>query len=499
MLRFLGPLLSVLLFAASLPTALPAPLPPSGAPPLSPLTLSLSESTFASELALRGRLFVKFFAPWCSHCRSLAPTWDRVAASIHALPHPFPAALSAARSATAFKQPGAVVAGSYRTPTTIAEVDCTVNTALCRAFQVTGYPTLALVQAAGVGETVYFHAPLVSPFKDDSAASLAGAAGSASGAAGSAGGARRASGANASEEGLVLSYSPLPTPTLAPASPTGTRSAADAAAADAPAAAELAAAATVASSLPGGVARYSGGRDFKSLVAAAAALVPKAPLPSKYKSLPSPSALTATTAPASAAAAAGSSRGSPGSGSDAFSWISWRFGLVAVAVLAFAGGFILNATVCRVELSENRRARAILAKNSRKPTLSSSFSSGGGGGGAAAATAEEEEDEEDEERLCGWSSGWGTEATGEEDAQPLHKGRGKGKGKGKSKGTRGESRKTSAVAAAVQAAAAAAAAATAAATAAAAAASDDDDEEEDEEAGVGIDDEGTEMVPIRSA
>merc|ERR1712244_160992 len=63
--------------------------------------------------ATTGDWFVKFYAPWCGHCKRLAPTWEEVA--------------------TALK--GKV---------NIAKVDVTQNRALGKQFGVKGFPTLLL-------------------------------------------------------------------------------------------------------------------------------------------------------------------------------------------------------------------------------------------------------------------------------------------------------------------------------------------------------------------
>jgi len=75
--------------------------------------LILSENTFDSSA--NGLLFVKFYAPWCGHCKRLAPTWSELADN--------------------FKDEEGV---------NIAKVDCTVEKKLCSKHKVSGYPTLLI-------------------------------------------------------------------------------------------------------------------------------------------------------------------------------------------------------------------------------------------------------------------------------------------------------------------------------------------------------------------
>lgn len=78
------------------------------------MALALTSDSFEHGIET-GTTFVKFFAPWCGHCKRMAPTWDQLATKFVG------------------------VAGVK-----IAKVDCTLaeSKELCSKEDVNGFPTL---------------------------------------------------------------------------------------------------------------------------------------------------------------------------------------------------------------------------------------------------------------------------------------------------------------------------------------------------------------------
>ncbi|CAD7700193.1 unnamed protein product [Ostreobium quekettii] len=88
--------------------------------------VTLTSKNF-KEATADGKLWlIKFYAPWCGHCKRLAPTW---------------------------KELGDDYEGSKEIA--IAHIDCTVEKSICSEAEVKGYPTLKL----------YYEGKLYKPYK----------------------------------------------------------------------------------------------------------------------------------------------------------------------------------------------------------------------------------------------------------------------------------------------------------------------------------------------
>eukprot|EP00545_Synedropsis_sp_CCMP1620_P008324 CAMPEP_0119012640 /NCGR_PEP_ID=MMETSP1176-20130426/7111_1 /TAXON_ID=265551 /ORGANISM="Synedropsis recta cf, Strain CCMP1620" /LENGTH=221 /DNA_ID=CAMNT_0006965637 /DNA_START=48 /DNA_END=713 /DNA_ORIENTATION=+ len=73
---------------------------------------TLTEANYA-QLTAGKTVFVKFYAPWCGHCKAMAPDWEKLA-------------------------------DEWRDHKVglIAQIDCVEEAQLCQDFEVEGYPTL---------------------------------------------------------------------------------------------------------------------------------------------------------------------------------------------------------------------------------------------------------------------------------------------------------------------------------------------------------------------
>ncbi len=64
-------------------------------------------------------LFVNFYAPWCGHCKALAPEYEKFAQQI--------------KNDDKLKDKFMVI-----------KVDCTIETHICNTYEVKGYPTIKI-------------------------------------------------------------------------------------------------------------------------------------------------------------------------------------------------------------------------------------------------------------------------------------------------------------------------------------------------------------------
>jgi len=78
--------------------------------------IDLTDATFDSEVNKYDFILVEFFAPWCGHCKKLAPEYEKAATRLKREDPPIP----------------------------LAKVDCTANSDSCSKHGVSGYPTLKM-------------------------------------------------------------------------------------------------------------------------------------------------------------------------------------------------------------------------------------------------------------------------------------------------------------------------------------------------------------------
>jgi thiol-disulfide isomerase/thioredoxin len=101
--------------------------------------VSLDPESFRYALEEHEFVFVDFFAGWCSHCKALAPTWEKFAEVMHDVEDTVEQPETEDYSAEEYEK-----AKRLQFPALIAKVDCVAHHMFCMQQRVQGYPTLSL-------------------------------------------------------------------------------------------------------------------------------------------------------------------------------------------------------------------------------------------------------------------------------------------------------------------------------------------------------------------
>jgi thiol-disulfide isomerase/thioredoxin len=98
----------------------------------------LDPETFLYALEDHEYVFVDFYAGWCSHCKLLAPTWERFAEVMHDVEDAMEI------NPQHYSEEEYEKAKQLQLPVLISKVDCVAHLSFCRDQNIRGYPTLRL-------------------------------------------------------------------------------------------------------------------------------------------------------------------------------------------------------------------------------------------------------------------------------------------------------------------------------------------------------------------
>ncbi|KAI9259600.1 hypothetical protein BDA99DRAFT_513655 [Phascolomyces articulosus] len=83
--------------------------------------ITLDQANFDKEVMKEDLMLVEFYAPWCGHCKALAPEYETAATTL-------------------------------KEEVKLGKVDCTANQDLCQEYEVRGYPTLKVFRNGETSE-----------------------------------------------------------------------------------------------------------------------------------------------------------------------------------------------------------------------------------------------------------------------------------------------------------------------------------------------------------